>query len=66
MSEKSCDRCQVQSAMRGERFCKQCKKEVLAELKESGYLTRGVYGGRFRGTDARENTRETKYGKDQG
>lgn len=53
-------------AAKGERYCKNCRVEVLAELREKKYLTpapqhTGAWNG-FRGGDARENTYETKNG----
>ena len=34
---KPCERC-PELAISGQRFCKDCKKAVLAELKEAGYI----------------------------
>jgi hypothetical protein len=41
-----CERCTKESRMKGERYCKECRKAVLTELKENGYLTRApLYPG---------------------
>lgn len=34
-----CDRCNDALAVYRERFCPRCRKQVLAELKEAGYLS---------------------------
>lgn len=64
---KNCEHCS-DLAISGERYCKECKKAVLAELKASGYLETGGYGrkGSRRTTDMKEVTRETKYGTHHG
>ena len=36
---KVCKRCGEESAIQNEKYCKQCKKDVLRELKASGYFT---------------------------
>jgi hypothetical protein len=33
-----CERCKQEPRVRGERFCKECRKAVLAEMKEAGYF----------------------------
>lgn len=62
-----CERCQMRPKLveKGNRFCSVCKKQVLAELRQSGYLSALPQGSFFRSSDARENTRETKFGHDQ-
>lgn len=60
-----CERCGAWALPRS-RYCKECKKEVLRELAECGYLTWRPAVGRYRGTDARENVRETKHGTGHG
>lgn len=61
-----CQRCEA-NANRGERYCAACRKAVLAEMKESGYLGPNPrIGGGYRDRDAQENTRETSRGKEQG
>ena len=64
---KSCERCQ-QIAIRGQRYCKQCKETVLSEMKEAGYLESGGYGhkGQSRTRDMKEAVHETKYGSGHG
>lgn len=60
---KTCERCQVREALKGERFCEPCRSAVLNELHFSGYLTPYPYNAsRPRDVNARENTRETKFG----
>ena len=63
--DKKCKLC-PNVAIRGSQYCNECKKEVLSHLREVGYLERGGYGhkGMTRTQDQKENTRETKYGRD--
>lgn len=61
---KKCETCDTM-AIRGQRFCKTCKKHRLTEMKEAGYLTPKP-SQTYRSPDQRENTSETKFGKDQG
>lgn len=63
---KKCERC-ADLAISGNRFCKACKKLVLQELADSGYLMKRVYGhiGQGRTTDQKEDLRETKRGMDR-
>jgi hypothetical protein len=35
---KTCDSCKTQEAIKGEKYCKSCKKAVLTQLKQAGYL----------------------------
>jgi hypothetical protein len=48
-------------------YCKECKKLVLEQLGEAGYLQPNWIGhtGDRRPTEAKEDTRETKLGKDR-
>jgi len=63
---KPCERCRVEPAVKGERFCKACRKQVLSELQEANFLTpAGHNWGSQRTGEQKENTRETKYGTDQ-
>lgn len=39
MNRKPCQRCNDHPVVKGERYCSLCKKTVLAEMKESGYLS---------------------------
>jgi hypothetical protein len=68
MSEgQRCARCGTKSPMSGIKFCKECKKAVLRELNEAGYLqSTGWPGhvGQRRTSDQREHTYETKHGLD--
>lgn len=61
---KRCERCPAQAILGG-RYCKNCKKAVLAELKNAGYLGPRLYHGSFRTADQKEDLRETKFGKDR-
>jgi hypothetical protein len=54
--------CQAQAVI-GQRLCKECKKALLKELEEAGYLQPRPRGGRFRTSDMRENVHETKHGR---
>lgn len=56
-----CERCDAQRVS-GTRYCAQCKKIVLAEMKERGYLQTVPRLGSTRTADQRENTWETKGG----
>ena len=61
---KQCERC-GDIAIVSERYCKGCRKLVLAELKEAKYLTTAPWiGFNNRELDKRENTYETKNGRD--
>lgn len=64
MSDGLCVRCAAFPKVKGERYCALCRKKVLAEMKASGYLTPLPWMGRNRGTEYKENIRETKYGID--
>ncbi len=35
---KACKRCNDSEAVAGEKYCKSCRKSVLQELKQAGYL----------------------------
>lgn len=58
-----CERC-LAKALPEIRFCKDCKKAFIKEMKESGYLQKVTYGhvGISRPAEAREKTYETKHG----
>ena len=62
LCEKNCRR----EALHGERFCEGCRRFLLAEMQDSGYLTPRIYGheDKYRPPEAKENTRDTKYGRD--
>ncbi len=36
---KPCQRCSDEFAIRGEKYCEDCKTVVLRELKDAGYLS---------------------------
>jgi predicted amidophosphoribosyltransferase len=59
---KKCEKCE-NDATAGGRFCKECNKELRAEMKASGFLTR-VHGRAYRSKDQQENRHETKNGRD--
>jgi len=63
-SRRTCERCGGKPVS-GERFCRKCRKALLAELQEAGYLTAQVRGhvGDRRSDEMRENVEETKHGK---
>jgi hypothetical protein len=63
---KLCKRCQAAEAMRSERYCALCRKEVLRELNEVGYLTPRVFGypGSQRTHEMKEDQHETRRGRD--
>lgn len=63
MSKKVCERCNGE-ALSGERFCKDCRKAVLDEMKNAGYLQRfsNFHRGGSRTGEMRESVYETKYG----
>ena len=35
-----CDRCKLKEAFKGWMYCTKCKKSIIKELKEVGYLTK--------------------------
>ena len=59
-----CEKCGQREAVKKEKYCKDCKKAVLAEMKEAGYLTPKAWGhaGQNRPAEAKEKTYETKHG----
>ena len=62
---KTCTRC-PENAVTGERYCKHCRKQVLSELREAGYLGPKPIAriGQGRTNEQRESTLETKFGRD--
>lgn len=60
-----CERCKKADALSGLKFCNSCKKEVLRELRESGYLTPIPRYPPFRNDGAKEDTHATKFGIDR-
>jgi hypothetical protein len=63
LANKPCERCKIKSAVPPNRYCGDCRKLVVKELRESGYFGPVGYT-RGRGRDAQEDRRETKYGVD--
>ena len=49
---RMCETCRTVEAMLNERYCKECKKAKLEELKESGYLQSAPPPPYFRGSNA--------------
>ena len=66
--KKPCDRCHIEPRYGSNKLCKECKKIVLAEMKEARYLeTRGFgHVGDQRTKDQKELTYETKFGTGHG
>lgn len=67
--DKKCQRCQAERPVSGNRYCKECRKAVLAELRDAGYFTPapafvGQWSGVGRSSGSRELTRETRRGVD--
>jgi hypothetical protein len=62
-----CERCNGVEAMRGYRFCGECKKALLREMWDAGYLETGGFGrkGQNRTAEAKEDVHETKRGRDR-
>lgn len=63
---KMCERCD-EDAVNGERYCKACRKVVMAEMKEAGYLKSVplLWGNIHTSTRTREqaeDTHQTKHG----
>lgn len=51
---KPCERCGREWAVRGNRFCSGCRKVVLQELENAGYLTKRIGKPTYRDRDKRE------------
>lgn len=62
---KPCERCNNALAKSGNKYCTECRKKKLREMREAGYLTPKVYGRSNRTRDMQENLHETKYGIDR-
>lgn len=60
-----CERCRESETIAGNKFCKECKKEVIQEMRESGYLQRTSIRRTWKPSEMKENTMETKYGVDK-
>lgn len=61
---RPCKRCR-RPALAGLAYCANCRKRVLKELMDSGYLDRLPWRPPDRTDDSRENTTETKFGPDR-
>jgi hypothetical protein len=64
---RMCEMCTTSEAMLNERFCKDCRKAKLEELKECGYLQRAPsppFRRYLRAREQKENVHETKHGVD--
>lgn len=60
-----CEQCGKPPVTSKDRFCKECKKKALAEMKAAGYLTiRYGLHRTYRSAEMMENVRETKHGRD--
>lgn len=59
-----CHRCKARPAMNGICYCRQCKREVVREMTEEGYLQKVYFGhaGDQRTREMKENTYETIHG----
>ena len=61
----NCERCKTKPCLGKWKYCKECKKAIVAEMKEAGYL-QYHYGNHHKGeqrtTEMRENTYETIHG----
>lgn len=65
--DRVCERCRLAcTAKPDERFCSDCKKELREEMQAAGYLTRVPWHSRSRSSEAKELTRETKFGTGHG
>ncbi len=61
---KDCEKCRAAKRMEGERYCRRCRKVVLAELGRAKYLTPMPKPPPVREPDACEDVLETKFGVD--
>jgi hypothetical protein len=60
-----CGRCSTEKVIKKERYCTGCKKIVLAEMKESGYLQKWIPPSSWfeRSKEKWEDRRETVFGE---
>lgn len=62
---KACENCN-EPALKGERFCKVCRKVILDRLRATpGFLPPKVRHTNGRTDEQRENVRETRFGTDR-
>ena len=61
-----CVNCGVKRKIPGERYCKDCRKQILQKMKDDGYLkgSSRYFPGSTRGQDSREDRRSTQFGVD--
>jgi 1-acyl-sn-glycerol-3-phosphate acyltransferase len=64
LASDGCQRCGAKKP-RPERFCAKCKKLILSEMKDAKYLQNTQRPAFQRTQEQKENTRETKFGRDQ-
>ncbi|MEQ9406894.1 MAG: hypothetical protein RIK87_04175 [Fuerstiella sp.] len=57
-----CQRCGQEPSRTQERYCGDCRKEVLRELLDAGYLDQRFEPEHSRSEDMAEDTFETKFG----
>lgn len=60
--EKMCWRCGKRPAIKTEKYCVFCRKDVLQEMKDSGYFTEVPPRTKPRPADQCEDVMETRYG----
>jgi hypothetical protein len=60
-----CERCEQNETIAGNKFCKECKKDVLREMREAGYLQHVTVRKTWKPFEMKEDTLETKYGIDR-
>jgi hypothetical protein len=64
MAVLECERCGKREPDKGYRFCKACRRCLLAEMQAARYLT-PRYQYKSRSKDEMEDRYETKYGVDE-
>ena len=61
----ACERCGQPRGVISDRYCQQCGKVVLRELRSSGFLEKVPGKPAYRDPSKKENTFETKFGVDR-
>ena len=66
--EITCEKCTKRLAINTERYCKHCRREVIKELENCGYLQMlgDTHCGMRRTEEMKELTHETKHGTRSG
>lgn len=59
-----CEECSME-AIKGERYCKSCRRKKIAEMIASGYLTPVPRRGQRRTPEMKEIQHETAFGIDR-